>query len=147
MTNADAPITYEMWVRTELSSGWPFSGWFVWNTRSTSAGKIGWTVDGYQISANGLNYSVGSSFRDGDWLHIVVALENRKGKLYINGSFVLDLGTTVTGYPPATLYSTGNGMAFGYVGIYDRVMNPEQVKANCNALEYRYTASDDICSN
>ena len=140
--------TFELWVNVQSStklrtpivdsSGYP---WFQL--------KAGRSVT-YRINSND---SIDISTLPTGWHHIILIGSSDGAKVYINGSLA-GQHATIAGFSGEV--SIGNrlgssssysNLAKSYIAKYNRALSTDEIKQNCNALEHRFTAGDDICAN
>jgi hypothetical protein len=147
-------ITIEVWIKD--------------TTAYSSIFTIGAHADFYLNYENGYirwghsNFVGTPSFTPTTWTHVVAIYDKNgasnadRARVYINGLDVSEYGSRTV---PSVSFSgpfiigeiTGWNRwlsgSIGYLSVYDSVLSDAQIKQNCNALEYRFTAGDDICAN
>ena len=91
-------------------------------------------------------------FNDGRWHQIVVTRNASDVKFYLDGAYLgtqtfsqswHELSLASFGAEPAGGYRWDGDL--GYGAVYSDALTAAEITQNCNALESRFTADDDIC--
>jgi hypothetical protein len=99
--------------------------------------------------------SSGTAVPNSTWTHIMFTYTGETKTIYFNGVAVASEAATGTSNIGSTLLvgavnSFGGNPEFNgdisYVSYYNRALSVSEISTNCNALESRFTASNNICN-